>query len=86
MAINLDDLSGYVERDLDADLARWFSDRSRAPVPEETRPVAPMLDRLPPTSAAALAAVEADFRSLGQAGALAPDLGPLAAMNRRSNA
>ncbi|MFI2710472.1 hypothetical protein ACH495_10140 [Micromonospora sp. NPDC018662] len=32
------------------------------------------------------AAVEADFRSLGRDGALAPDVGLLAAMNRRSNA
>jgi hypothetical protein len=94
VTLNVDDLAGYVERDLDADLARWFSDRSPVAVPEETRPVAPMLERLPPTGAVALAAfdrrvrsgaleraaVEADFLSLGQAGALQPDLGLLAAM------
>ncbi|MFI7647963.1 hypothetical protein ACIBTZ_18070 [Micromonospora sp. NPDC049460] len=63
MTLSLDDLSGYVERDLDADLARWFSDRSPVTVPEETRPVTPMLDRLPPTGAAALAAFDRRVRS-----------------------
>ncbi|MEU5727356.1 hypothetical protein [Micromonospora sp. NPDC047738] len=63
MTLTPDDLTGYVERDLDADLARWFPGRSPITVPRETRPVAPMLDRLPPASAAALAAFDRRVRS-----------------------
>lgn len=56
VTLTRDDLAGYVERDLDADLARWFADRPLVTVPEETRPVAPFLERLAPASAAALSA------------------------------
>ncbi|GAA2708132.1 hypothetical protein ACFY2R_27255 [Micromonospora olivasterospora] len=92
MTLNLDGLTGYVERDLDADPARWFTGRPTVTVPAETRPGAPFLDRLPPSGAAALAAfdrragaleraaVEADFLSLGQPGALEPELGLLRSM------
>ncbi len=34
-----DDLSGHVERDLDAGIARWFPDSGRARVPAETRSI-----------------------------------------------
>ncbi|MFF3867693.1 hypothetical protein [Micromonospora sp. NPDC001898] len=63
MTLTPDDLIGYVERDLDADLARWLSGRPPVTVPVETRPVAPMLDRLPPASATALAAFDRRVRS-----------------------
>lgn len=63
MTLNADDLTGYVERDLDADLTRWFPDRPPVTVPARTRPVAPLLDRLPPADAAALAAFDRRVRS-----------------------
>ncbi|MEW1737012.1 hypothetical protein AB0346_13765 [Nocardia beijingensis] len=63
MTLTREDLAGYVERDLDADLVRWFADRPPVVVPEETRPVAPFLQRLAPASAAALAAFDRRVRS-----------------------
>ncbi|NKY25006.1 hypothetical protein [Nocardia gamkensis] len=63
MTVTRDDLAGYAERDLDADLARWFADRPPVTVPEQTRPVAPFLERLAPSNAAALAAFDRRVRS-----------------------
>ncbi|MEU2101036.1 hypothetical protein [Nocardia sp. NPDC019255] len=63
MTLTRADLAGYVERDLDAELARWFADRPPVVVPEQTRPVAPFLQRLAPASAAALAAFDRRVRS-----------------------
>ncbi|MEU2125347.1 hypothetical protein [Nocardia niwae] len=63
MTLTRDDLAGYVERDLDSDLARWFADRPPVVVPEDTRPVAPFLERLAPAPAAALAAFDRRVRS-----------------------
>ncbi|MFC3962740.1 hypothetical protein [Nocardia jiangsuensis] len=66
MAITRKDLLGYIERDLDADLARWFADRPRAVVDEaEVRPVEPFLARLAPDDAAALAAYDRRVRAGG---------------------
>ncbi|WP_174186141.1 hypothetical protein [Nocardia barduliensis] len=63
MTLTRGDLVGYVERDLDADLARWFPGRTPVAVPEQTRPVAPFLGRLAPADAAALAAFDRRVRS-----------------------
>ncbi|WP_043735066.1 hypothetical protein [Nocardia asiatica] len=63
MTLTRGDLVGYVERGLDADLARWFPDRPPVAVPERTRPVAPFLERLAPADAAALAAFDRRVRS-----------------------
>lgn len=63
MSLTLDQLTGYVDRDLDADLARWFADRPRVGVPESTRPVDPFLARLPHDAATALAALDRKLRS-----------------------
>ncbi|MEU2253528.1 hypothetical protein [Nocardia xishanensis] len=63
MTITLADLVGYTDRDLDADLARWFPDAGLVDVPEETRPVASFLERLAPADAAALAALDRRVRS-----------------------
>ncbi|MFI6164029.1 hypothetical protein ACIA59_29260 [Micromonospora haikouensis] len=63
MTLTPDDLVGYVADGLDADLARWFADRPPVTVPAGTRPVAPMLDRLPPPAATALAAFDQRVRS-----------------------
>ncbi|MFI9408049.1 hypothetical protein [Nocardia sp. NPDC052316] len=63
MSITIADLVGYTDRDLDADLARWFSDAEPVEVPDETRPVAPFLERLAPADAAALAALDRRVRS-----------------------
>ncbi|GLV87474.1 hypothetical protein Slala03_71630 [Streptomyces lavendulae subsp. lavendulae] len=57
MALTVDQLAGYIERGLDADLARWFPDAERAAVPV-TRPVGPFLARLPQAAASALAAFD----------------------------
>ncbi|WP_225882060.1 hypothetical protein [Streptomyces aureocirculatus] len=59
-------MTGYVERDLDADLARWFADAPRAELPASTRPVDPFLARLPRDAATALAG----FDRRARAGAL----------------
>ncbi|MEU9334923.1 hypothetical protein AB0D49_17405 [Streptomyces sp. NPDC048290] len=63
MSLTVDQLTGYVERDLDADLARWFPGEPGVKLPEETRPVAPFLTRLPPTAATALAGYDRRARS-----------------------
>lgn len=117
MPLTVDQLTGYVDRGLDADLARWFPDEPGTDVPASTRSVEPFLARLPGDAATALAgfdrrvragalparldlfvwsivryhavragildlaAVEDDFRALGQPGALAPGVGLLAAMS-----
>jgi hypothetical protein len=49
-----DDLIGYVERDLDADIARWFPSAEAAEVPGTTRSIGHLLDRLSPAGVAAL--------------------------------
>lgn len=64
MAISRDDLTGYVERELDADLARWFSDHPPADLEDEpVRPVEPFLARLAPAAATALAGFDRRVRS-----------------------
>ncbi|MEV6379983.1 hypothetical protein AB0M31_11260 [Streptomyces sp. NPDC051773] len=63
MPLTVDQLTGYVERGLDADLARWFPDAERVDLPASTRPVAPFLTRLPPAAATALAAFDRRVRS-----------------------
>ncbi|WP_433715200.1 hypothetical protein ACQP2U_14945 [Nocardia sp. CA-084685] len=63
MTLNLADLVGYTDRDLDTDLARWFPAADLVQVPEETRPVAPFLARLAAADAAALAAFDRRVRS-----------------------
>ncbi|MGV9923102.1 hypothetical protein [Nocardia rhamnosiphila] len=63
MPITRADLTGYIERDLDADLTRWFPDRPRVEIPRSAvRPVEPFLERLDPT-AAALAGFDRRVRS-----------------------
>ncbi|MGY2031031.1 hypothetical protein ACW9HR_27240 [Nocardia gipuzkoensis] len=63
MTLTREDLAGYIERDLDADLERWFPGGPAVAVPEETRPVTPFLERLAPADAAALAAFDRRVRS-----------------------
>ena len=64
VAITRKELIGYVERDLDADLARWFSAAPVVDLPvAQVRPVAPYLERLPADAAAALAALDRRVRS-----------------------
>ncbi|MEU0545133.1 hypothetical protein [Nocardia sp. NPDC005978] len=63
MPLSAADLIGYTDRALDADLARWFPDAPPVDVPAETRPVAAFLERLAPTDAAALAALDRRVRS-----------------------
>lgn len=63
MSLTVDQLAGYVERDLDADLARWFAGAPRAGIPADARPVDPFLARLPMDAAAALAAFDRRVRS-----------------------
>lgn len=63
MSLTVDQLTGYGERDLDADLARWFPGAPRVDVPVSTRPVAPFLVKLPPDAATALAAFDRRVRS-----------------------
>ncbi|MBZ3905850.1 MULTISPECIES: hypothetical protein [Streptomyces] len=63
MSLTVEQLTGYVERDLDADLARWFPDGPRVEIPASTRPVEPFLARLPPAAATALASFDRRVRS-----------------------
>lgn len=70
MSLALDQLTGYVDRGLDADLARWFADEPRVAIPGSTRPVAPFLARLPQDAATALAAFDRKVRSGELAGFL----------------
>jgi hypothetical protein len=57
-----DDLIGYVERDLDADIAGWFPSRDPVEVPASTRSIDHLLDRLPPAGATALAGFDRRVR------------------------
>ncbi|MEU3601104.1 hypothetical protein ABZ714_20650 [Streptomyces sp. NPDC006798] len=63
MSLTVEQLAGYVDRDLDGDLARWFPDQERVSVPESTRPVAPFLAKLLPAAATALAAYDRRVRA-----------------------
>ncbi|WP_433378131.1 hypothetical protein ACQPZX_11125 [Actinoplanes sp. CA-142083] len=63
MALTVAGLTGYVDRDLDADLARWFADEPPISLPADTRPVEPFLERLPADAARALAAFDQRVRS-----------------------
>jgi hypothetical protein len=57
-----DDLIGYVERDLDTDLARWFPAGPPVEVPAGTRSIGHLLDRLPPAGAVALSGFDRRVR------------------------
>jgi hypothetical protein len=57
------ELTGYVERGLDADLARWFAREPRASIAPTVRPVQPFLFRLPDADASALGALDRRVRS-----------------------
>ncbi|MFD5090265.1 hypothetical protein ACFWMR_06665 [Amycolatopsis thailandensis] len=63
MEFTVDQLAGYGDRDLDADLARWFPDRPTIRINEPIRPIEPFLARLPQDAAAALAAFDRRVRS-----------------------
>ncbi|MFC9437698.1 hypothetical protein [Nocardia sp. NPDC057030] len=63
MPVSIADLVGYTERDLDADLARWFAAAPPVRVPGETRSVTAFLARLAPSDAAALSALDRRVRS-----------------------
>jgi hypothetical protein len=63
VTLSLADLVGYTERDLDADLARWFPAAETVEVPAETRSVTPFLARLAAADAAALAGLDRRVRS-----------------------
>ena len=63
MPPTVDQLAGYGDRDLDADLARWFPDRPPVRLAEPVRLVEPFLARLPRDAAAALAAFDRRVRS-----------------------
>lgn len=63
MPLVVNQLTGYVERDLDADLARWFPREPPVEIPASTRPVEPFLAQLPRDAATALAAFDRKVRS-----------------------
>ncbi|WP_033342461.1 hypothetical protein [Catenuloplanes japonicus] len=63
MTLTVADLTGYVERDLDADLARWLPGASAVSVPADTRPVAPLAARMSPADAAALTGLDRRVRT-----------------------
>ncbi|MEU8137842.1 hypothetical protein [Streptodolium elevatio] len=63
MTLTVDQLTGYVDRDLDADLARWLPAEPPAEISASTRPVEPFLARLPQAAATALAAFDRRVRS-----------------------
>ncbi|MFC8349880.1 hypothetical protein [Streptomyces sp. NPDC057280] len=63
MPLTVDQLAGYVERDLDADLARWFRDEPQVDIPASIRPVEPFLAKLPRDAATALAGFDRRVRS-----------------------
>ncbi|GAB7042900.1 MULTISPECIES: hypothetical protein [Catenuloplanes] len=63
MTLTVADLTGYVERDLDADVARWLADEDRVEVPDSIRPVAPFAARLAPADAAALTGLDRRVRA-----------------------
>jgi hypothetical protein len=61
MPLTIDQLAGYVDRDLD--LARWFANEPPIDVPASTRTVEPFLAKLPPNAATALASFDRKVRS-----------------------
>ncbi|MQS38532.1 hypothetical protein [Streptomyces katsurahamanus] len=63
MPLTVDQLTGYVDRDLYNDLARWFPDEPRVDIPASTRPVEPFLAKLPLDAATALAGFDRRVRS-----------------------
>lgn len=63
MPLTVDQLSGYVDRDLEADLARWFPREPRVEFSEPVRPVEPFLARLPRNAATTLASFDRRVRS-----------------------
>ncbi|MBM2618775.1 hypothetical protein JIG36_24765 [Actinoplanes sp. LDG1-06] len=63
MPLSPADLAGYVDRDLDTDLARWFAGTEPITLDGDVRPVEPFLARLAPADAAALAAFDRRVRS-----------------------
>lgn len=63
MPLTVDQLSGYVDHDLDADVSRWFPDEPRVEFSEPVRPVEPFLARLPHDAATALAGFDRRVRS-----------------------
>lgn len=63
MPLTVDQLAGYVDRGLDADLVRWFTNGPRVEIPASTRPVEPFLAKLPHDAATALAGFDRKVRS-----------------------
>ncbi|MFF9154742.1 hypothetical protein ACF1AB_21215 [Streptomyces sp. NPDC014846] len=63
MPLTVDQLTGYVDRGLDADLARWFPDEPGTDLPASTRSVEPFLARLPGDAATALAGFDRRVRA-----------------------
>ncbi|KUL30825.1 hypothetical protein [Actinoplanes awajinensis] len=63
MALQPADLTGYVTRDLDADLARWLAGEPRVTLPAAVALVTPFLSLLPASDAAALAGFDSRVRS-----------------------
>ncbi|GIF21414.1 hypothetical protein BJ973_005139 [Actinoplanes tereljensis] len=65
MTLTVEDLTGYVERDFDADLTRFLTDRPALDDLDlsDVRPIEPFLARLPAPAAAALAAFDRLVRS-----------------------
>ncbi|WP_329558453.1 hypothetical protein OG711_04450 [Streptomyces uncialis] len=63
MPLTVDRLAGYVDRDLDSELARWFPGDARVGIPASTRPVEPFLAKLPPDAATALSGFDRRVRA-----------------------
>ncbi|MER6559597.1 hypothetical protein ABT300_18055 [Streptomyces sp. NPDC001027] len=63
MPLTVDQLTGYVDRELDTDLARWFPHAPRVEFSEPVRPVEPFLARLPHGAATALASLDRKVRA-----------------------
>ncbi|GCD94808.1 hypothetical protein [Embleya hyalina] len=63
MSLTVAQLTGYVDRELDADLARWFPDGPRVDIPASIRPVEPFLAGLSRDAATALAGFDRRVRS-----------------------
>ncbi|MHC5905323.1 hypothetical protein ACVNF4_15685 [Streptomyces sp. S6] len=63
MPLTPDDVAGYLDNGLDADLARWFPGLPTASIPADTRPVEPFLARLPAAAAHTLAAFDRRVRA-----------------------